>query len=213
MADHAELRTAVLEGKRVKAEELTRAALAAGADPGALLKDALISAMTEVGEKFSSGEYFVPEMLVAAKAMKASLELLRPHLKAGTIGASGRVVLGTVRGDLHDIGKNLVKVMLEGAGYEVVDLGVDAAPERFVEAVRTHKPQVVAMSALLTTTMLAMPDTIKALEAAGVRDAVKVIIGGAATTEAFAKEISADGYGVDAAHAVSLARRFTGAAT
>ncbi len=211
MADLTALRTAVLTGKRKDAEALAQAALAAGADPGVILKEALVSAMQEVGDKFQAGEYFVPEMLVAAKAMKAAMEVLRPRLIAGGYEPAGRVVIGTVRGDLHDIGKNLVKLMLEGAGFEVTDLGVDASPEKFVEAVREHHPQLVAMSALLTTTMLSMPDTIEAIDAAGLRQGVKIIIGGAATTETFAKDIRADGYGADAASAVALAKSLVGA--
>jgi 5-methyltetrahydrofolate--homocysteine methyltransferase len=210
MADLAALKTAVLNGKRADAEALTRKALEGGADPASLLKDALIPAMDEVGEKFKNGEYFVPEMLVSAKAMKMAMEVIRPKLVAGAYEPAGKVVIGTVRGDLHDIGKNLVKMLLEGAGFEVNDLGVDVGPEKFVEAVKSSKAQIVAMSALLTTTMLAMPDTIKALEGAGLRGGVKVIIGGAATTEAFAKEINADGYGADASTAVQVARQLVG---
>jgi 5-methyltetrahydrofolate--homocysteine methyltransferase len=210
MADLSALRKAVIDGKRKDAEALARQALEGGADPAAMLKEALVPAMDEVGTKFKNGEYFIPEMLVAAKAMKQAMEVLKPKLTAGTYQAAGKVVIGTVRGDLHDIGKNLVKMLLEGAGYEVVDLGVDVAPEKFVEAVKANNPQVVAMSALLTTTMLAMPETIKALDAAGVRKNVKVIIGGAAITDAFAKEISADGYGADASTAVELARKLAG---
>jgi 5-methyltetrahydrofolate--homocysteine methyltransferase len=164
-----------------------------------------------VGEKFRNGEYFVPEMLIAAKAMKSCLEIVRPALKSGSYKSVGKVVLGTVRGDLHDIGKNLVKIMMEGAGFEVVDLGVDVAPEKFVEAVKEHKPQIVGMSALLTTTMLAIPDTIKALESAGVRKSVKVIIGGAAITEEFAREATADAYGADAHTAAEKAKELLAA--
>jgi len=212
MADLSALKASVLNGKRVVAEALAKEALAAGVDPVVVMKEALIPAMNEVGERFTKGEYFVPEMLVAAKAMKAAMEVLRTKLVAGSFTPAGKVVIGTVRGDLHDIGKNLVKVMLEGAGFEVVDLGVDVAPEKFIEAAKQHSPHLIAMSALLTTTMLSMPDTIKALDGAGLRGKVKVIIGGAATTEAFAKEIKADGYGADAAGAVSLARKLVGAA-
>ncbi len=210
MADLAALKTAVINGKRADAEALTRKALEEGANPASLLKDALIPAMDEVGEKFKNGEYFVPEMLVSAKAMKMAMEVIRPKLVAGAYEPAGKVVIGTVRGDLHDIGKNLVKMLLEGAGFEVTDLGVDVGPEKFVEAVKSAKAQVVAMSALLTTTMLAMPDTIKALDSAGLRNDVKVMIGGAATTEAFAKEIKADGYGADASTAVQVARQLVG---
>lgn len=210
MADLSALRNAVIGGKRKDAEALARQALDGGADPAVMLKEALIPAMDEVGAKFKNGEYFIPEMLVAAKAMKQAMEVLKPKLAAGSYQAAGKVVIGTVRGDLHDIGKNLVKMLLEGAGYEVVDLGVDVSSEKFVEAVKANKPQVVAMSALLTTTMLSMPETIKALDAAGVRKDVKVIIGGAAITDAFAKEISADGYGADASTAVELTRKLGG---
>ena len=197
---------AVENGKKVKAEEYARQALAEGVDPVDVLGKALIPAMNTVGEKFKNGEYFVPEMLVAARAMKCAMEVLKPSLAKTDYKPIGKVVLGTVRGDLHDIGKNLVKMMLESGGFEVIDLGVDVAPEKFVEAVREHKPQIVAMSALLTTTMLAMPDTLQALEKASLRKDIKVIIGGAAISENFSKEIHADGFGADAHSAVQMAR-------
>ena len=206
-----DLKNAVELGNRPSAEALTRQALDAGHDPALLIRDALIPAMAVVGEKFKCGEYFVPELLVASRAMRACLDLIRPVLVPGTFQTIGRVVIGTVRGDLHDIGKNLVKIMLEGAGFEVIDLGVDVAPERFVEAVREHRPQIVGMSALLTTTMMSMPATIQALQAAALREQVKVIIGGAPITETFANEITADGYGADAYTAVALAKRFLSA--
>jgi 5-methyltetrahydrofolate--homocysteine methyltransferase len=177
-----------------------------------ILQKGLITAMGTVGQKFADGEYFVPEMLMAAKAMKSCMELLRPHIAKSDYQPLGRVVLGTVRGDLHDIGKNLVKVMLEGGGFEVVDLGVDVSPEKFVEAVKEHKPHLIGMSALLTTTMLAIPDTIKALSAAGLRDGVKVMIGGAAITGEFAREVTADAYGADAHSAVEQAKQLLGIA-
>lgn len=210
MADLTKLKEAIINGKRLDAEAQVRAALDAGTDAAVIVKEALIPAMGVVGEKFRDGEYFVPEMLIAAKAMKSCMEIVRPKLVAGSFKATGKVIIGTVRGDLHDIGKNLVKMMLEGAGFDVVDLGVDVGPEKFVEAVKEHHPQVIAMSALLTTTMLAMPDTIKALDTAGVRKDVKIIIGGAATTEAFAKDIHADGYGADATSAVMQAKVLIG---
>lgn len=200
------LKDAVIGGKRVPAEELTRQALDAGVAPATVVGEALIPAMSVVGERFRNGEFFVPEMLMAAKSMKAAMAILKPRMVPGSFASAGRVVIGTVRGDLHDIGKNLVKMMLEGAGFEVVDLGVDVGPEKFVAAVREHKPQLIAMSALLTTTMLAMVETIKAVTAAGLRGQVKILIGGAATTEAFAKEIGADGYGADAHTAAELAK-------
>jgi 5-methyltetrahydrofolate--homocysteine methyltransferase len=205
-----ELAAAVEAGKRVVAEGLARKALEEGVGAGDVLSKALIVAMGRVGEKFAKGEYFVPEMLMAAKSMKSCMEILRPHLVKADFKPLAKVVLGTVRGDLHDIGKNLVKVMLEGGGFEVVDLGVDVAPEKFVAAVKEHSPQVVGMSALLTTTMLAIGETIKALEDAGVRKGVRVIIGGAAVTEEFAKETRADGYGADAYGAVLRAKELLG---
>jgi 5-methyltetrahydrofolate--homocysteine methyltransferase len=155
-----------------------------------------------VGEKFKNGEYFVPEVLVAARAMKAAMELLRPLLAASDVEPIGTVVIGTVRGDLHDIGKNLVAMMLEGAGFRVVDLGVDVPAEKFIEAAREHNAEIVGMSALLTTTMTYMPEVIKALEAEGIRNRVKVIVGGAPVTQEWADQIGADGYAPDAASAV-----------
>jgi 5-methyltetrahydrofolate--homocysteine methyltransferase len=207
----ADLKEAVINGKRIVAEELTLKALEAGVAPAVLLSDALIPAMSVVGERFRNGEYFVPEMLMAAKSMKAAMAILKPKMVAGSFASAGRVIIGTVRGDLHDIGKNLVKMMLEGAGFEVVDLGVDVGPDKFVAAVQEHKPQLIAMSALLTTTMLAMVETIKALTAAGLRGKVKILIGGAATTESFAREIGADGYGADAHTATELAKTLAAA--
>jgi 5-methyltetrahydrofolate--homocysteine methyltransferase len=210
MADLGALKDLIIAGKRKDAEAMTRVLLDGGMDPVKMIQEALIPAMGVVGDKFKNGEYFVPEMLISAKAMKQSMEVIKPKLVAGTYKPVGKVVIGTVRGDLHDIGKNLVKMMLEGAGFEVIDLGVDVAPEKFVAAAKEQNAQLVAMSALLTTTMLSMPDTIKALEASGLRGKVKVMIGGAATTEAFAKEIKADGYGADASTAVSLAKQLVG---
>lgn len=210
MADLAQLKEAVENGKRAQAEALTRAAVEAGVAPVEILEKGLVAAMSSVGEKFKKGEAFVPELLIAAKSMKAAMEIIRAKLVAADYKPLGKVVIGTVRGDLHDIGKNLVKMMLEGAGFEVVDLGVDVGPEKFVEAVKQHNPQIVAMSALLTTTMLSMPDTVKALKDAGLREKVKVIIGGAPITDGFAKEISADGYRPDASTAVDLAKELVG---
>jgi 5-methyltetrahydrofolate--homocysteine methyltransferase len=161
--------------------------------------------MSEVGRMFEEGEYYVPEMLIAARAMQAGLAILKPLLIASDVQATGKVVIGTVQGDLHDIGKNLVGMMLEGAGFELVDLGTDVQADQFVQAVRDHQPDVVAMSALLTTTMPSMKNTIDALNQAGVRDGVKVIIGGAPVTEEYAKDIGADGFGADASRAASLA--------
>ena len=201
---------AVLEGDAAGAKAGVTAALNASIAPETILKEGLIAAMGEVGRLFEENEYFVPEMLVAARAMQAGLTLLKPHLAAGGTVSTGKVIIGTVKGDLHDIGKNLVAMMLEGAGFEVVDLGTDVAPERFVKAVMEHKPQVIGMSALLTTTMPSMGTTVKALTEAGVRDQVKVMIGGAPVTEAFARQIGADGYSTDASAAVRLAKSLVG---
>jgi 5-methyltetrahydrofolate--homocysteine methyltransferase len=187
-----------------------QAALDAQIDPGIILNEGMISAMQEVGRLFEEGEYFVPEMLIAARAMQDGLALLKPHLVQANVHSAGKVVIGTVKGDLHDIGKNLVAMMLEGAAFEIVDLGVDVPPEKFVEAVKTHQPRVVGLSALLTTTMPSMRTTIEALAAAGVRNQVKVIVGGAPVTEAFAHDIGADGFAPDASRAVKLTKSLVG---
>src|SRR5690606_9350212 len=168
--------------------------------------EGMIAAMTEVGRLFEEGEYYVPEMLVAARAMKEGLSILKPHLVEADVKSQGTVIAGTVKGDLHDIGKNLVCTMLEGAGFEVIDLGTDVSPEQFVEQLKERKADLVAMSALLTTTMPGMRATIEAIEQAGLRDKVKIMVGGAPLTESYAREISADGYAPDASRAVALAR-------
>jgi 5-methyltetrahydrofolate--homocysteine methyltransferase len=202
---------AVLEGSAADAQAGVKAALAAGLPAEQILKEGLIAAMGEVGRLFEENEYFVPEMLVAARAMQSGLALLKPHLAAGGAASTGKAVVGTVKGDLHDIGKNLVAMMLEGAGFEVIDLGTDVTPDKFVKAVIEHKPHVIGMSALLTTTMPSMSGTVKALQEAGVRDQVKVMIGGAPVTDGFAKQIGADGYSPDASSAVRLAKSLVGA--
>ena len=196
---------AVMEGQRDVAKESVEKALADGVDPGEIL-DAMINAMGEVGRLFEEGEYFVPEMLIAARAMKTGMDILKPQLVDADIQPAGKIVAGTVKGDLHDIGKNLVCMMLEGAGFQVVDLGSDVSPEAFVNAVNEHHPDFIAMSALLTTTMPNMQTTIEALKVAGVRDQVKVLIGGAPITDAYAEKIGADGYAPDASRAVKLAK-------
>jgi corrinoid protein of di/trimethylamine methyltransferase len=212
MAAPAELYDAILTGNAKKAEEVTKAALAAGADPSELLGKYMIPAMDEVGKRFECNEYFVPELLIAARAMKTALQLLTPKLAAVGAKAAGRVVIGTVQGDLHDIGKNLVASMLEGGGFQVVDLGVDVPPQKFVEAARQADGTILALSALLTTTMTQMKLVIQALEAAGLRARTKVVIGGAPITQQYADEIGADGYSDNASGAVGLARRLVGAA-
>ena len=200
-----ELYNAILEGQRDVAKKEVEQALAEGVDPAVVL-DAMVTAMGEVGRLFEEGEYFVPEMLIAARAMKTGMEILKPKLVDADIQPAGKIIAGTVKGDLHDIGKNLVCMMLEGAGFQFVDLGSDVSPDAFVAAVKEHKPDFLAMSALLTTTMPNMQTTIDALKAAGVRDEVKVLIGGAPITDAYAEKIGADGYAADASRAVKLAK-------
>jgi len=194
----------ILKGNKEAVEEATRAALSEGVPAAELLNEAMIPAMREVGRLFEINEYYVPEMLIAARAMKAGLAILKPELVATGVEPKGKVALGTVKGDLHDIGKNLVAIMIEGAGFEVIDLGVDVSPEQFVNAVREQNVDVVGMSALLTTTMPSMKSTIEALEEAGIRDKVKVIVGGAPVTQKYCDEIGADGYSRDAAGAARL---------
>jgi 5-methyltetrahydrofolate--homocysteine methyltransferase len=202
---------AVLDGDAAGAKNAVQVALTEGIPAETILKDGLIAAMGEVGRLFEENEYFVPEMLVAARAMQGGLMLLKPHLADAGAASAGKVIVGTVKGDLHDIGKNLVAMMLEGSGFEVIDLGTDVTPDKFVKAVMEHKPHVVGMSALLTTTMPSMTGTIKALEEAGLREHVKVMIGGAPVTDGFAKQIGADGYSPDASSAVRLAKSLVGA--
>jgi 5-methyltetrahydrofolate--homocysteine methyltransferase len=203
---------AILNGQAPKAHDATKAALEAGAAPMQLISEAMIPAMDEVGRLFECEEYFVPELLLAGRAMKSAMELLKPLLAASGRRATTRIVIGTVKGDLHDIGKNLVASMLEGAGFEVIDLGANVAPERFVTAVQTNNPQVVCLSALLTVTMPAMKTTIDALTGAGVRSGVKVLVGGAPVTRQYAQEIGADGYSDNANGAVMLVRSLLTAA-
>ncbi len=205
-----EIRQAVIEGKPPKViTPMVEQALQQGFDANTILQHGLIDAMAEVGRMFESGEYFVPEMLVAARAMAAGLALLRPQLVEQGVEPLGKIAIGTVKGDLHDIGKSLVAMMLEGAGFEIMDMGVDSAPEKFVQAIRDGA-QIVAMSALLTTTMPNMKSTIEAIKQAGLREQVKVMIGGAPVTEAYAKEIGADGYSPDASAAVRKAKQLLG---
>jgi 5-methyltetrahydrofolate--homocysteine methyltransferase len=207
--DLTPIKQAVIEGDDKQVADLTRRALDEGHSAESLLNDALIVGMGEVGELFEQGEYFVPELLLSARAMQAAMEVLRPLLSASSYEPLGKVVMGTVQGDLHDIGKKLVAMMLEGSGFEVIDLGTDVAPDRFVETVEESGAQIVGLSALLTTTLPAMEATVSALREAGpVR--VKVMIGGAPVTSAFASSIGADGYAPDASSAVALARRLVG---
>ncbi len=211
MGDFGGLYDAVLNGDQKTSVALTKQALEAGTDPLELIHRYMIPAMDEVGKRFECEEYFVPELLLAARAMKGALELLRPRLAERGAQPAGRVVIGTVKGDLHDIGKNLVASMLEGGGFEVTDLGADVSPEKFVEAVKTSGAQIVCLSALLTVTMPSMKSTIEAFRQAGIRDSIKVLVGGAPVTEQYAREIGADGYGGNANAAVALARQIVAA--
>ena len=207
MPDLQKLFEAIVTGNATTSQAITAQALAEAVDPLELVNGYLIPAMDEVGRRFQCNDYFVPELLISARAMKASLELIRPQLAARGDKPIGRVAIGTVRGDLHDIGKNLVASLLEGGGFEVIDLGVNVPPEKFIDTVKEKNATIVAMSALLTTTMPAMRTTIEALKQAGIREQVKVLIGGAPITQKYAEEIGADGYSEDAVGAVALAKR------
>ena len=205
MADLQALADAVINGNRDATSKLTQEAVDAGTPVGDILNQGLIAGMNVVGDRFKKNEFYVPEVLIAARAMHSGMDIIKPLIAEAGIEAKGKVAIGTVKGDLHDIGKNLVAMMLEGGGYDVIDLEVDVAPEKFVAAVQEQGAQVIALSALLTTTMPAMKDTIDALAAAGLRDKAKVMIGGAPVTQNYADEIGADGYAPDAASAVDKA--------
>jgi corrinoid protein of di/trimethylamine methyltransferase len=212
MPDLKELYDAVVSGNAKTTQAITQQALANGVDPLTLVNDYMVPAMDEVGRRFEANEYFVPELLISARAMKAALELIRPLLTARGDKPVGRVAIGTVKGDLHDIGKNLVASLLEGGGFEVIDLGVNVSPEKFIATVNEKQANIIAMSALLTTTMPSMKTTIDALKQAGVRNKVKVLIGGAPITQKYADEIGADGYSENAVGAVALAKKAVAAA-
>jgi len=211
MATLDELREAVVDGQAKVAVAKVTEALAEGTDAGTVLREGLIAGMAQVGKLYEDGEVFVPEMLVAARAMSAALAVLKPYLVEQGVASSGKVAIGTTEGDLHDIGKNLVAMMLEGSGYEIVDLGVDVPATKFIEAIRDGA-NVVAMSALLTTTMTNMRSTIAAIEAAGLRDQVRIVVGGAPITKSYADEIGADGYAEDASGAVRMVKGVLAAA-
>jgi 5-methyltetrahydrofolate--homocysteine methyltransferase len=207
-----EVYSAVLNGNASEVKEKVQLALDNGTEAETILNSGLIAAMKEVGQLFEDGEYFVPEMLISARAMQSGMIILRPHLIAQDIKPIGKVVIGTVKGDLHDIGKNLVSMMLEGSGFQIFDLGTDVSPEKFLDAINTHKPDIVGMSALLTTTMVNMEKTMQFLEENGVRKGVKVIIGGAPISQKYADDIGADGYAPDASQAAVIASRLMGKA-
>ena len=211
-AIYEQLSTIVIEGNSEKAPGLAQKGLDEGLAPKDILDKGLVVGMNEVGVRFKRGDMFVPEVLMSAEAMQAGLEVLRPELAASGHKMIGTIVLGTVKGDLHDIGKNLVGMMCEGAGFEVIDVGFNAEPEKFVAAIKEHQPDIVGMSALLTTTMRAMGYTIKAVEEAGLRENVKIMVGGAPVDSDFADRIGADGYGSNAVAGQELAKQFVGAA-
>jgi 5-methyltetrahydrofolate--homocysteine methyltransferase len=210
MSDLKAVYQGVIEGDAIGVEKQVDACLVNGIEPGEILNDGLVSAMAEVGRLFEAGDYYVPEMLVSARAMKAGLAILRPYLVRAKVRSAGKVLIGTVKGDLHDLGKNLVAMMLEGAGFEVIDLGTDVAPGDFVKNAREKQVDIIAMSALLTTTMPVMKETISALISGGLRSSIKIIVGGAPITPKFAEDIGADGYGADAARAATVARELIG---
>ena len=206
MAQSKELYDAILNGDAKKAHAATQAALAEGTEPMQLIAESMVPAMDEVGKLFEAEEYFVPELLLAGRAMKSAMELIRPLLVASGQNMAVRVIIGTVAGDLHDIGKNIVASMLEGSGFEVIDLGADVSPAGFVAAIKERNPHVVCMSALLTVTMPAMKTTIDAIKSAGLRTQVKILLGGAPVTRQYAESIGADGYSENASGAVSMVK-------
>lgn len=210
MASLEDLTEAVIEGNEDKIKLLVLELLNAGSSAKEIMDGGLIAGMNIVGDKMESEEMFIPEVLRSAKAMSGGVEILKPKLTEEENVASGIMVLGTVQGDLHDIGKNLVRMLMEGAGFSVIDLGTDVAPAAFVDAIKEHNADIVGMSALLTTTMPKMKETLEEMKKAGVRDQVKVLVGGAPVTEDYAKEIGADGYGYDAGSAVRMAKEYVG---
>ena len=212
MKELEELGEFLQNGYASRVAELTHRMLEQGVSPQTILNEGLISGMTVVGEKMRCGEMYLPEVLQSASAMHAAMNILRPHLIRDGVKPMGTIVMGTVKGDMHDIGKNLVGIMLQGAGIEVIDLGVNAPPQKFVEAIKTHSPALIGISAMLTTTMLTMKTTIEAINAAGLRSKVKIIIGGAPVTQKFADEVGADGYARDAVKAVDKVKELLQAA-
>ena len=202
-----EIETKLVAGQGPVVKELTAKAVGQGFAAGEILEKALMPGMAEVGRRMKEGEYYIPEVLISARSMKMAMEALRPFLSQTPAQSSGTVILGTVKGDLHDIGKNMVGMMLEGAGFTVIDLGTDVSSQQFIAAVQEHKAELVGMSALITTTMVAMKDTIAAFQEEGLSDQVKIMVGGAPVTQAYANQIGADGYAPDAASAVDVAQQ------
>jgi 5-methyltetrahydrofolate--homocysteine methyltransferase len=212
MVDQEKYYQALSAGKMDEVKALTQKALDAGESPDKILKEGLIKAMDRIGVQFKNSEIYIPEVLIAARAMHAGLGILKPILAKSNAAPSAKIVLGTVKGDLHDIGKNLVGMMLEGAGFEVIDVGIDAPAEKFVQVAKEKGAQVIGMSALLTTTMMQMKGTVEALQAAGLKGKVKIVVGGAPVTDEFARQIGADGYAPDAASAVNTVKKVLGIA-
>jgi corrinoid protein of di/trimethylamine methyltransferase len=210
MANLNELYEAIVAGKLEPAVNITQEALNEGTEPQEIINGYMVKGMTEIGKRFQNGKAFVPNLLMAARAMKGALVLIRPMLEGNKSASLGRIIIGTVKGDLHDIGKNLVASMLEGCGFEVINIGIDVSSEKFVEAVKTNNADILCMSALLTTTMDYMKDVITAIEAAGVRDKIKIMVGGAPVDEDFARAIGADGYSDNANTAVMKAKELMG---
>jgi 5-methyltetrahydrofolate--homocysteine methyltransferase len=210
MKELQDLAQSVEQGQVQKVSGLTQQLLDSGVSPKIILNDGLIAGMTVVGEKMRSGEMYLPEVLQSASAMHGSLKILKPHLVREGAQSRGKIMVGTVKGDMHDIGKNLVSIMLQGAGFDIVDLGLNVSPQKFVEAITAHQPAILGLSAMLTTTMLNMKTTIEAINAAGLRSSVKVIIGGAPVSQKFADEIGADGYARDAVLAVDKVKQLLG---
>ncbi len=206
MSDYNEIMDAVIKGQEPLATELAAQLIKAGQNPNDVITNALNVAMDTVGKRMKSGEMFIPEVLMSAKAMSAAIDVFKPHMKAGELKTAGTVVLGSVKGDLHDIGKDLVKLMMEGAGFTVIDMGVDVEPEAFLKAARENNAQIIGLSALLTTTMPQMRRTVEVFKEAGIRDKVKFILGGAPIDQRFTDEIGADGYGENAGSAVEIAK-------
>ncbi len=206
MSDYTKIMAAVIAGHKANAAAAAQVLIDEGADAIKVIEEALNVAMDEVGAKMKTGEMFIPEVLMASQAMSTAIEVLKPHIKGGVVKKLGTVVLGSVKGDLHDIGKNLVKLMMEGAGFNVVDMGCDVSPQAFLDAAKEHDAQIVGLSALLTTTMVNMEQTVKLFTEAGLRDKVKIILGGAPVDSRFTKQIGADGYAEDAGSAAALAK-------
>ena len=211
MSTYEALRESIISGKKQEAVDTTQAFLKEGKSAGEILHEGLLPGMAVVGQRFEDGEFFIPEMLLAARALNAGLDLLRPFLEASNVKPVAKVVIGTVKGDIHDIGKNLVAVMLRGAGFEVIDAGVDVTPEKFISLAKEAEAEIIGLSALLTTTMTGMKDVIAAIENEGLKDQMKVIIGGAPVTDEYAKKIGADGFARNASAAVAVAKSLVAA--